>query len=88
MTTIFLELTSALQQKRNWPLLKELWAAVVAKRRTNYNKTSESSEGRPRQDPRRVSDENTEVCFWNRFIGCSSMRPNLDMNPMSTSMWR
>ena len=42
-----LELTSRLQEKRDWPLLKELWVAVVAKRRTNYNKTSKAQKSLP-----------------------------------------
>jgi len=36
------ELTSGLQHTGDWPLLKELWAGVVAKRRTNYNKTTKA----------------------------------------------
>ena len=46
-----LELTSALQQRRDWPLLKELWAAVVAKRRTNYNKTKKAQKSVPDKIP-------------------------------------
>jgi len=34
-----LELTERLLEAGNWLLLKELWAGVIAKRRTNYNKT-------------------------------------------------
>ena len=45
------ELTAALQQKRDWPLLKELWAAVVAKRRTNYNKTKKAQKAVPDKIP-------------------------------------
>src|SRR5262245_42233021 len=33
------ELTARLQTAGRWPLVKDLWGAVVAKRRTNYNKT-------------------------------------------------
>jgi len=33
------DLTAGLQRTQDWPRLKELWTAVVAKRRTNYNKT-------------------------------------------------
>ena len=46
-----LELTAALQQKRDWPLIKELWAAVVAKRRTNYNKTKKAQKAVPDKIP-------------------------------------
>ena len=46
-----LELTAALQRKRDWPLLKELWAAVVAKRRTNYNKTKKAQKAVPDKIP-------------------------------------
>jgi hypothetical protein len=46
-----LELTSRLQEKRDWPLLKELWVAVVAKRRTNYNKTRKAQKLVPNKIP-------------------------------------
>jgi len=46
-----LEITSGLQQKRDWPLLKDLWAAVVAKRRTNYNKTRNARKFAPDKVP-------------------------------------
>ena len=46
-----LELTSRLQEKRDWPLLKELWGAVVAKRRTNYNKTRKAQKLVPDKIP-------------------------------------
>jgi hypothetical protein len=46
-----LDLTAVLQQKRDWPLLKELWAAVVAKRRTNYNKTRSARKSVPDKVP-------------------------------------
>ena len=45
------ELTARLQQTRDWPLLKELWAAVVAKRRTNYNKTRTARKSVPDKVP-------------------------------------
>ena len=45
------ELTSGLQQARDWPLLKELWAAVIAKRRTNYNKTRKAHKSLPDKIP-------------------------------------
>jgi len=46
-----LELTSSLQRRKDWPLLKELWAAVVAKRRTNYNKTKKAQKSLPEKIP-------------------------------------
>jgi hypothetical protein len=46
-----LELTSRLQEKRDWPLLKDLWVAVVAKRRTNYNKTRKAQKSIPNKIP-------------------------------------
>ena len=46
-----LELTSSLQRRKDWPLLKELWAAVVAKRRTNYNKTKKAQKAVPEKIP-------------------------------------
>lgn len=46
-----LELTSRLREERDWPLLKELWMAVVAKRRTNYNKTRKAQKSVPDKIP-------------------------------------
>ena len=46
-------LTAHLRQNGHWLLLKELWAAVVAKRRTNYNKTRKARKLVPDQ----VSEE-------------------------------
>ena len=46
-----LELTARLQEAGNWPLLKELWAGVIAKRRTNYNKTRKAHRSFPERVP-------------------------------------
>ena len=46
-----LELSSGLQRRQDWPLLKDLWAAVVAKRRTNYNKTKHAQKSYPEKIP-------------------------------------
>lgn len=46
-----LELSSRLQEEKDWPLLKELWMAVVAKRRTNYNKTRKAQKAVPDKIP-------------------------------------
>ena len=45
------ELTASLLRSRHWPLLKELWAAIVAKRRTNYNKTKKAQKAVPDKIP-------------------------------------
>jgi hypothetical protein len=42
-----LDLVARLQDTGNWPLLKELWEAVIAKRRTNYNKTRKAQKAFP-----------------------------------------
>lgn len=42
-----MELSARLQERGDWSLLKELWAAVVAKRRTNYNKTKKARKAVP-----------------------------------------
>jgi len=42
-------LSTRLQETGNWSLLKTLWAAVVAKRRTNYNKTKKARKAVPEQ---------------------------------------
>jgi hypothetical protein len=44
-------LTSRLHQSEHWSLLKELWSAVVAKRRTNYNKTRKAQKDFPDRIP-------------------------------------
>ena len=46
-----LELTECLQKARHWPLLKELWAGVIAKRRTNYNKIKKAQRAVPDKIP-------------------------------------
>lgn len=55
------ELTLRLQQARDWPLLKELWAAVVAKRRTNYNKTRKAQKAVPEQIPEELVARTREL---------------------------
>lgn len=46
-------LTTRLRETGQWLLLKELWAAIVAKRRTNYNKTKRAR----KEVPDKVSEE-------------------------------
>jgi hypothetical protein len=48
-----LELTVRLRESKSWLLLLDLWAAVVAKRRTNYNKTKKAR----KIVPEKVSEE-------------------------------
>lgn len=45
------ELAAGLQRTGDWPLLKELWAAVVTKRRINYNKTKKARKAVPNKVP-------------------------------------
>jgi hypothetical protein len=47
------ELTAGLHEAGHWSLLKELWGSVIAKRRTNYNKTRKARG----VAPERVSEE-------------------------------
>ena len=56
-----LELTARLQQARDWPLLRELWAAVVAKRRTNYNKTRTARKSVPKKIPEALVTKTGEL---------------------------
>jgi hypothetical protein len=52
-----LELTARLEQKRDWPLLKDLWSGVIAKRRTNYNKTRKAHNALPKKIPRHLVEK-------------------------------
>ena len=56
-----LELTDRLQGDGNWPLLKELWAAVIAKRRTNYNKTRKAHRALPDKIPEDLVTKTREL---------------------------
>jgi hypothetical protein len=42
-----LELTARLRKLGDWPLLQRLWNGVIAKRRTNYNRTREARRAAP-----------------------------------------
>jgi hypothetical protein len=55
------ELTSGLQEAGDWPLLKELWAGVVAKRRTNYNKTKKARKEVPDKVPEELVTRTREL---------------------------
>ena len=56
-----LELTRCLQEARNWPLLRDLWAAVIAKRRTNYNKTKKAQRAVPEKIPEDLVTKTREL---------------------------
>ena len=56
-----LELTDCLRKARHWPLLKELWAAVIAKRRTNYNKTKKAQRALPDRTPEELVTKTREL---------------------------
>jgi hypothetical protein len=56
-----LELTARLRDARNWFLLKELWAAVIAKRRTNYNKTKKAQKAVPEKIPEELVTKTREL---------------------------
>jgi len=42
-----LDLTTCMQSNRDWILIKELWGAVIAKRKTNYNKSKKARKAFP-----------------------------------------
>jgi len=56
-----LELTARLRDAGNWLLLKELWAAVIAKRRTNYNKTKKAQKALPEKIPEELVTKTREL---------------------------
>lgn len=51
-----MDLSARLKDAGHWSLLKELWGAVIAKRRTNYNKTKKAQKA----VPEKVSEELVE----------------------------
>ncbi len=62
-----LDLTAYLHRSRNWPLLKILWAAVVAKRRTNYNKTKKARKAVPEKIPEKLETKTRELLLDSLF---------------------
>src|SRR5687768_2633613 len=56
-----LEITECLRKEGNWALLKELWAAVVAKRRTSYNKTRKAQRAVPDRIPEELVSKTREL---------------------------
>jgi hypothetical protein len=69
-----LELTECLREGRHWPLLKELWAAVIARRRTNYNKTKKAQRALPDRIPEDLVTKTRELLLesLNRLHGYAS----------------
>ena len=56
-----LDLTARLQDTGNWFLLKELWGAVTARRRTNYNKTRKARKSLPEKVPEELVTKTREL---------------------------
>jgi hypothetical protein len=56
-----LDLTARLQDTGNWLLLKDLWGAVIAKRRTNYNKTKKAHKALPEKIPEELVTKTREL---------------------------
>ena len=56
-----LDLTARLQDTGNWLLLKELGGAVIAKRRTNYNKTKKAQKALPEKIPEELVTKTSEL---------------------------
>jgi hypothetical protein len=56
-----LGLTARLQDTGNWFLLKELWGAVIAKRRTNYNKTRKAHKALPEKIPEELVTKTRDI---------------------------
>ncbi len=56
-----LELTDRLQETENWFLLLQLWGGVIAKRRTNYNKTKKTRKALPEKIPEELVTKTAEL---------------------------
>jgi len=56
-----LDLTARIQDTGDWSLLKELWGKVIAKRRTNYNKTKKAHESLPGKIPEELVTKTREL---------------------------
>jgi hypothetical protein len=52
-----LELTALLRRSEDWPLLLSLWTGVIAKRRTNYNKTKQARKRVPEKVPEELVEK-------------------------------
>jgi hypothetical protein len=62
-----LDLTACLRRSRDWPLLKSLWTAVVAKRRTNYNKTKKARKAVPEKIPEALEEKTRKLLLESLF---------------------
>jgi hypothetical protein len=62
-----LELTAALRRSGNWRLLKTLWGAAVAKRRTNYNKTKKARKAAPNKIPEALETKTRDLLLDSLF---------------------
>lgn len=62
-----LELTACLRRSRDWPLLKSLWTAVIAKRRTNYNKTKKARKAVPDKIPEELEEKTRRLLLESLF---------------------
>lgn len=56
-----LKLTAKLRKTKNWPCLKELWTAVIAKRKTNYNITRKYRKSLPEKIPESLLQKTREL---------------------------
>jgi hypothetical protein len=56
-----LTLTARLEETKNWPGLKELWMAVIAKRRTNYNITRKLRKSHAQEIPESLLQKTREL---------------------------
>lgn len=58
---ILMEVTDRLTQAGDWSLLRALWGAVIARRRTNYNKTRKAQRSHPAKIPEALVDKTREL---------------------------
>jgi hypothetical protein len=82
-----LELTASLRKARNWQLLKDLWAGVIA------SGEPITTRRRKLREPDRTVflkswSQRQERSFWNHFTNFRATPPSFNRNPMRVSMWR
>lgn len=75
----FSELSIRLRKARDWVLLKALWAGVIAKRRTNYNKTKRARSAVPDKIPEELLTRTRELLL-ESLRGLQSCVSALDRN--------
>ncbi len=56
-----LTLTAQLENGNDWPSIKELWTAVIAKRKTNYNITRKFRKSVPQKIPESLLEKTREL---------------------------